>query len=146
MLYLIAEVKWSPVSKRVLIVEDERLLARTLSTALQEAGYDTVVSHSAEQAERHWLGKRLFDLVILDNRLPKSSGLDLLKSVRERGVGSKVILVTAFDKRGLKSEAKRLGVDKYLRKPFDLDSILSTVTELIGPPGNGAPMNPSEGG
>ena len=134
------------MSKRVLIVEDERLLARTLSTALRDAGYDTVVSHTAEQAERHWLSKRGFDLAILDNRLPKSTGLDLLKSVREHGIDSKVILVTAFDRRGVKAEAKRLGVDKYLRKPFDLDSILSTVNELIGPPGNGAPMNPQEGG
>jgi DNA-binding response OmpR family regulator len=56
------------VTKTVLIVEDERLLAKTLSTALKEAGYDAVVTHSAEQAEKKWLEQEPFDLVILDNR------------------------------------------------------------------------------
>ncbi|NNF05719.1 MAG: response regulator, partial [Candidatus Eisenbacteria bacterium] len=88
------------MSKRVLIVEDERLLARTLSTALREQGYDAVVSHSAEAGGKHWLGKKLFDLVILDNRLPKQSGLELFHGARERGATCKVILMTAFDNRG----------------------------------------------
>ena len=50
------------MAKTVLIVEDERLLARTLSTALKEVGYDALVTHSAEQAEKKWLGSGLFDL------------------------------------------------------------------------------------
>jgi DNA-binding response OmpR family regulator len=125
------------VSKMVLIVEDERLLAKTLSTALREAGYDAVVTHSAEQAEKRWLTEDPVDLVILDNRLPKQSGLDLLRTARERGRNSKIILMTAFDNRDVNKEARRLNVDKYVRKPFDLDGIIKTVGELIGDPGNG---------
>jgi len=137
---------WSVVSKKVLIVEDERLLARTLSTALKEVGYDAVVSHSAEAGAKHWMGKHRFDLVILDNRLPKQSGMDLLKAAREQGLTSKVILMTAYDKRGIKSEAGRLRVDRYVRKPFDLDSMLANVKELIGDPVNGTPVNPNKEG
>jgi DNA-binding response OmpR family regulator len=125
------------VSKSVLIVEDERLLAKTLSAALQEAGYAAVVTNSAEQAEKRWLGGDRFDLVILDNRLPKRTGLDLLRAARERGEDVKVILMTAYDNRDVSKEATSLRVDKYVCKPFDLDGMVHTVGELIGDPGNG---------
>ncbi len=125
------------VAKTVLIVEDERLLAKTLSTALKEAGYDAVVTHSAEQAEKKWLEQEPFDLVILDNRLPKRTGLELLRSAREQGRASKVILMTAFDNRDVKTQAHQLAVDEYFSKPFDLSKIMRTVDDLIGEPGNG---------
>jgi DNA-binding response OmpR family regulator len=125
------------VGKTVLIVEDERLLAKTLSTALKDAGYDAVVTHTAEQAEKHWLAKSVVDLVILDNRLPKRSGLDLLEIARETGSQAKVILMTAYENREVKAKAKRLQVDKYFHKPFDLARIIRTVNDLIGDPGNG---------
>jgi len=121
----------------VLIVEDEKLLAKTLATALREAGYQTVVAHSAEQAEKRLLGEDHFDLVILDHKLPRTTGLDLLRAVRERGVDSKVILMTAFDSRDVKAKAKKLDVDEYVRKPFDLDGIIHHVSVLIGEPANG---------
>lgn len=126
------------VAKTVLIVEDERLLAKTLSTALKEAGYDAVVTHSAEQAEKEWLEQEPFDLVILDNRLPKRSGLELLRSAREQGRVSKVILMTAFDNRDVKTLAHQLEVDEYVSKPFDLSKIIRTVDDLIGVPVTGA--------
>ena len=125
------------MGKMVLIVEDEKLLAKTLATALKEAGYQAVVTHSAEQAEKRLLGEDRFDLVILDHRLPRSTGLDLLRSVREHGVDSKVILMTAFDSRDVKAKAKKLNIDEYVRKPFDLDGIIHQVSVLIGGPSNG---------
>ena len=134
------------VAKTILIVEDERLLARTLSTALKEAGYNAVVTHTAEQAGEKWLEGAVFDLVILDNRLPKGSGLELLQAARDSGRTSKVILMTAFGNRDVRAEARRLGVDKYVRKPFDLDNMLRSVTELIGDPNNGGVEKSSKGG
>jgi DNA-binding response OmpR family regulator len=125
------------VAKMVLIVEDEKLLAKTLANALKDAGYQAVVTHSAEQAEKRLLGDEHFDLVILDQKLPRATGLEWLKSVRERGVDSKVIFMTAFDNRDVKAKAKKLEVDEYVRKPFDLDGIMHQVSVLIGEPGNG---------
>lgn len=134
------------MAKTVLIVEDERLLARTLSTALKEAGYVAVVTHSVDQAQKQWLGKDPYDLVILDNRLPKGTGLELLRQAREDGRTSKVILMTAFGNRDVRTEARRLQVDRYVRKPFDLDSMIKSVNELIGDPNGGAPSNPQKEG
>lgn len=133
------------MAKKVLIVEDERLLARTLKTALTEVGYVTTVSHSAESAERKW-SEDNFDLVILDNRLPKLSGIDLLRVARERGFTAKVILVTAFDSKDIQKAARQFGIDAYVRKPYDLDRIIGSVSDLIGEPINGSSISTQEGG
>lgn len=121
------------MSKMVLIVEDEKLLARTLSKAIREAGYKAVTVGSAEQAEKQLSGSE-FGLLVVDNRLPKQSGLDLISAIRSSNENLKVILMTAFDGRDVKSEAKRLKVDRYIKKPFDLEKMLAHVTELIGGP------------
>jgi DNA-binding response OmpR family regulator len=117
----------------VLIVEDERLLARTLGKAMKEAGYKAVTVANAEQAEKQ-LGSTQIDLLVLDNRLPKSTGLEFLSRVRETNGDLKVILMTAYDSKDVKAEAKKLKVDRYIKKPFDLEKMLTHVTELIGGP------------
>ena len=122
----------------VLIVDDEQLLVRTVSSVLKEAGYRIAVAGSAEQAEKHVFGATPFDLIVVDNRLPKESGIELIKRLREAAVKSKVILMTAYETPEVKSEAKRLKVDRYLRKPFDLTVLVDEVQSLIRPGGNSA--------
>ena len=124
------------MTKSVLIVDDEKLLVRTLSNALKEAGYKITVAGSAEQADRHVFADPPFDLILLDNRLPNQSGMDVVKRVRDRSVKSKVILMTAYETPEVKAEAKRLKVELYMRKPFDLTALLEEIHELIGN-GNG---------
>jgi DNA-binding response OmpR family regulator len=121
------------LSQSVLIVDDEQLLARTLSSVLAEAGYRIAVAGSAEQAESQMLGGASFDLVVLDQRLPSRSGIDLVERMRERTVRSKVILMTAYETPDIKVRAERLEVDRYLRKPFDLTALVEEVRSLIGP-------------
>jgi DNA-binding NtrC family response regulator len=122
--------------KSVLIVDDEKLLVRTLSNALKEAGYRITVAGSAEQADKHVFGEPPFDLILLDNRLPNESGMEVVKRVRERAIKSKVILMTAYETPEVKAEAKRLRVERYLKKPFDLTALLEEIHDLIGN-GNG---------
>jgi DNA-binding response OmpR family regulator len=122
------------VSKSVLIVDDERLIARTLANALSEAGFDTRTASNAEAAEKQILAAEdEFDLIIIDNRLPKGSGLSLLKKLRAVNVETKVILMTAFDSPETKAEARRLGVHRYITKPFDLGAMIAEVETLVGP-------------
>lgn len=125
--------------KSVLIVDDEQLLARTLSTVLREAGYRTVVAGSAEEAERHLSGETPIDLIVIDNRLPRESGIQMVKRLREQAHQSKVILMTAYETPEVKAEARRLKVDRYLKKPFDLAALVEDVKSLIGPGGNSKP-------
>jgi two-component system response regulator AtoC len=127
--YMITWRDW--LGKNVLIVDDEKLLTRTLANALREAGYETVTATSAEQAEKHIFSEEKFDIVLLDNRLPRLSGLGILKRMRDENVSSKIILMTAYDSPEVKAEAKRLKVDKYLKKPFDLTRMLSEIEQLL---------------
>ena len=100
--------------------------------ALKEEGYRIAVAGSAEQAEKHVFGEPPFDLILLDNRLPKESGVDVVKRVRDRAVRSKVILMTAYETPDVKAEAKRLKVERYMKKPFDLTALLEEIHGLIG--------------
>ena len=120
------------MTKSVLIVDDEKLLVRTLSNALKEAGYRIAVAGSAEQADKHVFGDPPFDLILLDNRLPNESGMEVVKRVRDRAVRSKVILMTAYETPEVKAEAKRLKVERYMKKPFDLTALLEEIHSLIG--------------
>jgi DNA-binding response OmpR family regulator len=122
------------LSKSVLIVDDERLIARTLSSALNEAGFDTRIASNVEAAERQIsTAEAAFDLIIIDNRLPKGSGLGLLKKLRAGEFQAKVIMMTAFDSPETKAEARRLGVQRYVTKPFDLGAMIAEVETLVGP-------------
>lgn len=122
--------------KSVLIVDDEQLLARTLSNVLREAGYRTVVAGSAEEAESHVFAEAPVDLIVMDNRLPRESGIQMVKRIRERALRSKVILMTAYETPEVKTEARRLEVDRYVKKPFDLTALVDDVKSLIGPGGD----------
>ncbi len=121
------------MSKSVLIVDDERLIARTLASALAEAGFQTRTAPDAEVAEKILGEDGKFDLVIVDNRLPKGSGLGLLKKLKAGNSTAKTILMTAFDSPETKAEARKLGVQRYITKPFDLGTMIAEVEELVGP-------------
>jgi DNA-binding response OmpR family regulator len=126
------------LAKSVLIVDDEKLLLRTLSSALKDVGYRISTAGSAEQAEKQFAQDTPIDLVLVDNRLPKASGLELVRRLRERSVRCRVILMTAYETPEVKAEAKKLKVDRYIKKPFDLTALLAEIETLIGPGGNGS--------
>ena len=121
------------MSPSVLIVDDEQLLVRTLSSVLSEYGYRITVAGSAEEAAPRIFGQERFDLILLDNRLPGESGIDLMQRIREQAVRSKVILMTAYGTAEVRRQVERLEVDHYLTKPFDLGVVVEEVRALIGP-------------
>ena len=121
------------MSASVLIVDDEQLLVRTLSSVLSEYGYRITVAGSAEEAAPRIFGQERFDLILLDNRLPGESGIDLMQRIREQSVRSKVILMTAYGTAEVRRQVERLEVDHYLTKPFDLGVVVEEVRALIGP-------------
>jgi DNA-binding response OmpR family regulator len=118
------------VKQRVLIVDDEALLARTLSLAFRESGFDVSTAGSAERATEIVTGEASFDLMILDKRLPGRSGLDFLQSLGAHP-DTRVVLMTAYDTEDTHRRSVGLGVDLYLRKPFDLNALLSQASALL---------------
>jgi DNA-binding response OmpR family regulator len=118
--------------KRILLVDDDREIIESMRIALEAAGYAVMVARDGNQglaiAEREDP-----DLVILDMMMPKRSGFLVLEKLRRtRPVPVRIIMVTANEGSRHKAYAEMLGVDDYIRKPFAMDRLLSTVTRLLG--------------
>ncbi len=106
----------------VLIVDDERTLARAVKAFLNEAGYEAEVAGDAEQALR-MLETLRPDVVFSDVRLPGMNGIELLKRIREFDAGIPVIIMTAHGTIEGAVEAVKLGAFDYLKKPVDLEEL-----------------------
>jgi two-component system response regulator AtoC len=120
------------LGKKILIVEDERLLVKTLADALSDQGYMTEVAGDAGQAEQLLFPESSFDLVVLDNRLPDRSGVEVLRRIRDEGLSVRVIVMTAYGTNGLEAELKKLKVDGFVKKPFDLNRFLEAIADVVG--------------
>ena len=118
------------VGPRVLLVDDEVLLLRTLSTALRESGFEVLSASSAEDAERLLAASDPVDILVLDVKLPGRSGLDFLRERREADYKGRAVVMTAFDNPDSERVCQALSVDHYLRKPFDLEKLLQLVRSL----------------
>ncbi len=115
---------------RILIVEDEPLLASRLAATLGERGYAVDVAADGERAD-FLAGTETYDAIVLDLGLPKVDGLTLLERWRAEGIAAPVLVLTA---RGSWSEKVRGidgGADDYLTKPFQMEELLARLRALI---------------
>jgi len=115
---------------RLLVVEDDRILAEGLVQALTQAGY--AVDHAANgEVANVFLQQTAYDLVVLDLGLPKLDGFEVLKRMRSRGDNSAVMILTAQDAIESRVKGLDLGADDYLIKPLDLTEMEARVRALI---------------
>ena len=115
---------------RVLVVEDERKLREVLATALQSEHYDVVASGPGDEGFVRAQGEA-FDLVVLDLMLPGRSGLEILQALRQRRIGTPVLVLTARDGVDDRVLGLDLGADDYLVKPFALPELLARIRALL---------------
>jgi len=106
----------------VLVVDDEKTLARSIKLFLGEHGYEAEVAEDGDQA-LELLEKLHPDLVFLDLRLPKTTGLELLRKIRQYDPYIAVVMMTAYGTIEGAVEAMKLGALDYLKKPIDLDEL-----------------------
>jgi DNA-binding response OmpR family regulator len=115
---------------RILLVEDDRVLADALSRALVQSAHAVDVVSTGEEAD-YALAPGIYDLAILDIGLPGLSGLDVLKRLRGRKSTMPVLMLTAFDTLADRVRGLDLGADDYLAKPFDLPELEARVRALL---------------
>ena len=116
----------------VLLVDDEPLIRWSLRQALVDRGHSVVTAASAAEALAALdAGDRVFDVVILDYRLPDRQDLSLLEDVRRRSPGSAVFMMTAFGEEGMRSGAHDRGVRAVVDKPFQVKSFVSMVERAL---------------
>ena len=117
--------------KKILIVDDDVEIIESVRYALEGAGHEVVVARDGNQ------GLALFerenpDLMILDMMMPKRSGFLVLEKIRRtRPVPLRVIMITANEGSRHKAYAEMLGVDDYIRKPFAMDRLMTSVSRLL---------------
>jgi two-component system, OmpR family, response regulator len=106
---------------RVLLLEDDAVLAEILSDFLEES-YEVTHSYSAKWAVT-LCGEEHFDLYIFDINLIEGDGLHLLRSLRECGDATPAIVITAFSDISYLSKAFKIGANDFIRKPFELEEL-----------------------
>lgn len=108
--------------KRLLLVDDDRVILNLLAEGLRELGYPVSIAASGEAA-LELLARETFDLAVLDIRMPGISGLDIARILREAG-GPPFVFLSAFGDGELVAEAAGLGALGYLVKPVDLPQLV----------------------
>ena len=115
---------------RLLLVEDDRLLAETLQSQLAHQGY--AVDWADNGIDGELMGDlEPYDVVVLDLGLPRRSGLEVLANWRHRGNRLPVIVLTARDAWHERVEGFKAGADDYLGKPFHVEELLVRIQALI---------------
>ncbi len=115
---------------KVLIIDDEESLRRTLARILKNAGCDVVsAADGGEALER--LSGASYDLVFLDLRLPDTSGLEILKELRKSNAELPVIMLTAHASLQSALDALRLGASDYLLKPINPETLVSRTRVIL---------------
>lgn len=115
---------------KILVVEDEKLLADSIQTMLSKKGFDVEVVYDGERgAEYAELG--IYDLLILDVMMPKMNGYEVARTIRAKRCGTPILMLTA--KSGLEDRITGLnaGADYYLTKPFDSRELLACINALL---------------
>lgn len=115
---------------RLLVVEDEALLARELARSLTEAGYAVDCAQDGERADE-LAHTEQYDAMVLDLGLPKIDGLTLLRRWRDAGIAVPVLILTARGSWHEKVEGIDSGADDYVAKPFRMEEVLARIRALI---------------
>jgi two-component system copper resistance phosphate regulon response regulator CusR len=115
---------------RILVVEDEQKVANALREGLEGERYDVVVERTGENAFFR-LTTEAFDLILLDLGLPRRDGLEILATLRAKGVKTPVLILTARDTLEDRVAGLDSGADDYLVKPFAFAELLARIRALL---------------
>jgi DNA-binding response OmpR family regulator len=114
----------------ILIAEDEKPIAESLKKRFLQSGFHPMIVPDGETV-LSTIEKIAFDVILLDWRMPKLSGYDTCKILRERGINTPIILLTALSDISNKVDALNAGADDYITKPFSFDELLARVNSVL---------------
>ncbi len=118
------------MARTILVIDDERNMRWVLERALTKAGYDVFTAERGEQALQHF-ARHAIDLVLLDLKMPGMDGMTVLRELRQRNKHVPILLLTAYATVPTAVEAVQIGANDYLRKPFDVETVLATINRHL---------------
>ncbi|MDP3919205.1 MAG: response regulator [Candidatus Omnitrophota bacterium] len=127
--------------RRILVIDDESIVSRSVGRLLEKAGFEVETAGIGLSA-LDLISRRIFDLVIMDIRMPGMNGIEALKAIRalRKQFGKTPlpeIILTGFHDPHVRKEAEQMGVVEFMHKPFDAEELLAAVrknlkTEMLG--------------
>jgi DNA-binding NtrC family response regulator len=114
----------------ILVVDDEDALRTVLSSELLNEGYEVHSAADGDDAITE-LDKGQYDLVLLDIKMPRMNGFEVLKHIKQNHVRTKVVMLTGFADLKNAIESKKLGADDFVSKPYDLVDLLTTIERVL---------------
>jgi DNA-binding response OmpR family regulator len=114
---------------KILVVEDDPTVRTLVKAVLEHRGNDVDVAETAEEGQNKALQK-LFDMIILDLRLPDGNGYDVCEKIREEGVTTPVLVLSAEHETDVKVKVLNVGADDYLTKPFNSDELMARLDAI----------------
>ena len=115
---------------KILVVEDDKELNKTVCSFLNRSGYESVGCLNANEAYDA-LYENMFDLIVSDIMMPGTDGFEFARSVRELNEEIPILFMTARDDIASKQRGFRIGVDDYMVKPIDLDELFLRIGALL---------------
>lgn len=123
------------MAKKILVADDVPAIAHSVQMQLEDAGYQVVIAYNGEEAYAKTMEEKP-DLIILDLKLPKMDGFEVLKKLRSHPSfkNTPVIVLSGYGYQWEMEKASALGANDYLVKPHKKDELLEKVRSLIGEP------------
>ena len=115
---------------RILVIDDDATVRRSLEVALKKNGYDVAVAENGQEAIKKSKAK-LYNLALVDLRLPDMDGIELLTSMREAAPKMVKIIITGYPSQENAIEAVNRGADGYMVKPYTMEELLLKIKEQL---------------
>ncbi|GMW00574.1 MAG: response regulator [Candidatus Hydrogenedentota bacterium] len=117
---------------RALVVDDSAVMRKVLIGALSRAGISEVDQAGNGREAVDAVGKGAYDIILMDWNMPEMPGIDAVKAIRTSGVSTPIVMVTTEAEKGRVVEAIRSGAQNYVIKPFDPETIVGKIRDVLG--------------
>jgi DNA-binding response OmpR family regulator len=116
---------------KVLIIDDEAHIRQMMRLTLEASGYDVEEAANGEDGLNRFGSGHVYDIVVLDQKMPGIDGLETLRRIKQRAPAANVLMVTAFASVELAVDAMKLGATDFLRKPMTPDTLRGAVAAAV---------------
>jgi len=115
---------------KILVIDDEPVILNSCRKVLEQDGFDVYLVPSADEALKA-MKKEVFDLLLVDVKMPKHDGIYLMQKVKEKWPDVPIIVMSGYPTPDTITDGAKMGADAFIAKPFTPDELLETIRQVI---------------